>query len=212
MSSAKRAAVIRQRLREQRRRRRSPRAPLQRRRRPTASNATVSRWKGRPAARPRAKVNIVAFSDFQCPFCSRVTPTLDRIMKDYNGQVRMFFRHNPLPFHSDAPAGRRGRAGRGCPGQVLGDARQAVRQPAEHQAARPGEVRAGTGPRHGQVQGLPGRQQRQVSASTPTWRWARRSACRGPRTSSSTAGPSAAPCPSRSSRRSSTRRSRPPTR
>ncbi len=50
-----------------------------------------------------AKVNIVIFSDFQCPFCSRVTPTLDRIMKDYNGQVRMFFRHNPLPFHADAP-------------------------------------------------------------------------------------------------------------
>ncbi|HEX2660004.1 MAG TPA: thioredoxin domain-containing protein, partial [Polyangia bacterium] len=50
-----------------------------------------------------AKVTIVAFSDFQCPFCSRVTPTLDRIMKDYNGQVRMFFRHNPLPFHADAP-------------------------------------------------------------------------------------------------------------
>ncbi|MBC8132251.1 MAG: thioredoxin domain-containing protein, partial [Deltaproteobacteria bacterium] len=50
-----------------------------------------------------AKVNIVIFSDFQCPFCSRVTPTLDRITKDYGGQVRMFFRHNPLPFHADAP-------------------------------------------------------------------------------------------------------------
>ncbi|MEO5766783.1 MAG: thioredoxin domain-containing protein, partial [Polyangia bacterium] len=58
---------------------------------------------GTPRGPDTAKVNIVAFSDFQCPFCSRVTPTLDRIMKDYNGQVRMFFRHNPLPFHSDAP-------------------------------------------------------------------------------------------------------------
>ena len=57
-----------------------------------------------PARGPAtAKVSIVAFSDFQCPFCSRVTPTLDRIMKDYNGQVRMYFRHNPLPFHADAP-------------------------------------------------------------------------------------------------------------
>src|SRR6185369_15202936 len=27
----------------------------------------------------------------------------DRIMKDYPGQVRTFFRHNPLPFHQDAP-------------------------------------------------------------------------------------------------------------
>jgi protein-disulfide isomerase len=52
---------------------------------------------------PDALVNIVAFSDFQCPFCSRVTPTLDKIMKDYDGKVRLFFRNNPLPFHPDAP-------------------------------------------------------------------------------------------------------------
>ena len=50
-----------------------------------------------------AKVTIVAFSDFQCPFCSRVIPTLDKVMKDYPQQVRMYFRHNPLPFHPDAP-------------------------------------------------------------------------------------------------------------
>ena len=50
-----------------------------------------------------AKVTIVAFSDFQCPFCSRVAPTLEKVMKDYNGQVRLYFRHNPLPFHQDAP-------------------------------------------------------------------------------------------------------------
>jgi protein-disulfide isomerase len=50
-----------------------------------------------------AKVNIVAFSDFQCPFCSRVVPTLDKIQKEYPSQVRLYFRHNPLPFHPDAP-------------------------------------------------------------------------------------------------------------
>src|SRR5262245_17299849 len=50
-----------------------------------------------------AKVNIVAFSDFQCPFCSRVVPTLAQIEKEYGKQVRVFFRHNPLPFHADAP-------------------------------------------------------------------------------------------------------------
>jgi protein-disulfide isomerase len=57
-----------------------------------------------PARGPAtAKVNIVAFSDFQCPFCSRVVPTLDKIMKEYPSQVRLYFRHNPLPFHPDAP-------------------------------------------------------------------------------------------------------------
>src|SRR6476659_3679453 len=46
-----------------------------------------------------AKVNIVAFSDFQCPFCSRVVPTLEKIEKEYPNDVRIFFRHNPLDFH-----------------------------------------------------------------------------------------------------------------
>ena len=50
-----------------------------------------------------AKVTIVEFSDFQCPFCSRVVPTVEKIMKDYPKDVRLFFRHNPLPFHQNAP-------------------------------------------------------------------------------------------------------------
>src|SRR3569623_994173 len=58
---------------------------------------------GTPRGAATAKINIVAFSDFQSPFCSRVVPTMEKIMKDYNGQVRLWFRHNPLPFHQDAP-------------------------------------------------------------------------------------------------------------
>jgi protein-disulfide isomerase len=50
-----------------------------------------------------AKVNIVEFSDFQCPFCSKVVPTLHQIEKEYPTQVRVFFRNNPLDFHPDAP-------------------------------------------------------------------------------------------------------------
>jgi len=61
---------------------------------PTADN---------PAKGPaRAKVTIQIFSDFQCPFCSRVTSTLDELEKDYRGRVRFVFRHKPLPFHRDA--------------------------------------------------------------------------------------------------------------
>lgn len=48
---------------------------------------------------PAAKVTIVAFSDFQCPFCSRVLPTLERVMKEYDGKVKLYFRHYPLDFH-----------------------------------------------------------------------------------------------------------------
>src|SRR3954463_5160792 len=50
-----------------------------------------------------APITIVAFSDFQCPFCGRAVPTIEKVMKEYPGKVRFFFRHFPLPFHQDAP-------------------------------------------------------------------------------------------------------------
>ena len=36
-----------------------------------------------------APVTIVEFSDYQCPFCSRVEPTLDKIMESYKGKVKL---------------------------------------------------------------------------------------------------------------------------
>jgi protein-disulfide isomerase len=50
-----------------------------------------------------ALVTVVEFSDFQCPFCKRVTGTIDQIKKQYGAKVRVVFKHNPLPFHKDAP-------------------------------------------------------------------------------------------------------------
>jgi protein-disulfide isomerase len=49
-----------------------------------------------------AQVTIVEFSDFQCPFCSRVVDTVKQIEKAYGKKVRIQFRHNPLPFHDKA--------------------------------------------------------------------------------------------------------------
>ena len=53
-----------------------------------------------PARGPEsAKVTIVEFSDFQCPFCGREAPVVDKLMKDYDGKVKLVFRHFPLDFH-----------------------------------------------------------------------------------------------------------------
>lgn len=49
-----------------------------------------------------ALVTIVAFSDFECPFCARVTSTLERIRDSYGDDVRLVFKHRPLPFHKRA--------------------------------------------------------------------------------------------------------------
>ncbi|MCM0605538.1 MAG: DsbA family protein [Xanthomonadaceae bacterium] len=49
-----------------------------------------------------AKVSIVEFSDFQCPFCSRGANSVDEIKKKYKGKVKIAFKHFPLPMHPDA--------------------------------------------------------------------------------------------------------------
>jgi predicted DsbA family dithiol-disulfide isomerase len=50
-----------------------------------------------------ATVTIVEFSDFQCPFCSRVLPALEELMERYPQDVRIVYRHMPLDrIHSRA--------------------------------------------------------------------------------------------------------------
>ena len=45
---------------------------------------------------PDAAVTIVEYSDYECPFCSRLHPTLERIVEESDGQVNWAYRHFPL--------------------------------------------------------------------------------------------------------------------
>jgi len=49
-----------------------------------------------------APLQVVIFSDFQCPFCARLEPTLTQLEKAYRQQIRMVWKNYPLPFHENA--------------------------------------------------------------------------------------------------------------
>jgi protein-disulfide isomerase len=49
-----------------------------------------------------AKVEIVEFSDFQCPFCQQAYPTVQRILSSYGDRIKFVYRHYPLPNHPNA--------------------------------------------------------------------------------------------------------------
>ena len=52
---------------------------------------------------PAAPITIVEFSDYQCPFCARVNPTLAKIRETYGDRVKIVFKDYPLPNHPQAP-------------------------------------------------------------------------------------------------------------
>ncbi len=49
-----------------------------------------------------AKVTVVEFSDYQCPFCDRVQGTLTELRKTYGDKVRWVYKNLPLAFHPEA--------------------------------------------------------------------------------------------------------------
>ena len=74
-------------------------------RRPDPDKEYSLEVKGSPVLGSKdAKVEIVEFSDFQCPFCSRVWPTLQQVRDEYPDDVRVVFKHLPLRIHPKAPA------------------------------------------------------------------------------------------------------------
>jgi protein-disulfide isomerase len=50
-----------------------------------------------------AKVTVVEFADFQCPYCAKASETVKKVAAEYADAVRVVFRHFPLPNHPNAP-------------------------------------------------------------------------------------------------------------
>lgn len=57
---------------------------------------------------PKAPITIVAYSDFQCPYCKKGAENVAQVIDKYGVKVRFIFKHLPLDFHPFAmPAAKR---------------------------------------------------------------------------------------------------------
>ncbi len=51
---------------------------------------------------PDAAVKVVEFADYECPYCRKVEPTLEKLRKAYSGKIAFVFKDYPLPMHKHA--------------------------------------------------------------------------------------------------------------
>jgi protein-disulfide isomerase len=49
-----------------------------------------------------AKVTIIEFSDYECPFCKRAEASVAQVKQTYGDKIRIAYRNYPLPFHQSA--------------------------------------------------------------------------------------------------------------
>lgn len=49
-----------------------------------------------------AKVTLVEFSDFTCPFCQALRPELERFVREHEGRLKLVYKPFPIPSHPRA--------------------------------------------------------------------------------------------------------------
>jgi protein-disulfide isomerase len=64
--------------------------------------ATIAKGKAPSFGPADAKVTVVEFSDFQCPYCSRAADVVDQVKEKYGDRIHFVFRQFPLPMHQNA--------------------------------------------------------------------------------------------------------------
>lgn len=50
----------------------------------------------------KAKLTLVEYSDFQCPYCARGFSNVEELRKKYGDKLRFIYKHMPLSFHPQA--------------------------------------------------------------------------------------------------------------
>lgn len=60
--------------------------------------------KGQKIGSSSAKVNLVEFSDFECPACKSVEPIIKQVLERFPNDLQFIYRHFPLPQHKNARA------------------------------------------------------------------------------------------------------------
>ena len=72
----------------------------------TVKQTAWGKFLATPSARqegdPNAKVLLVEYSDFQCPMCAHIQPTLNQFMDTYKGKIRLAYKYFPLNMHKNA--------------------------------------------------------------------------------------------------------------
>ena len=70
------------------------------------SQPTAAERERGPAARARgragAPIEMIEFSDFQCPFCLAANATVKQVLDTYGDRIRFVYRNYPLPNHPNA--------------------------------------------------------------------------------------------------------------
>lgn len=50
-----------------------------------------------------AKVTLVEFADYECPYCQQISPVIDQLEAEFKGKLAFAYKDMPLPMHPNAP-------------------------------------------------------------------------------------------------------------
>lgn len=67
-----------------------------------------------------ARITLIEYSDYSCPYCRRFHSTAHRLVEDYQGQVNWVYRHFPLSIHN--PGAEIAAVGAECAAELSGNA------------------------------------------------------------------------------------------